>query len=110
MPPRPVEKNSAAPDVEVSGGEGLALPLVVPYAAFLASEVLKNATQAVVARYGAWDVDDAHPVRVEISEPRGEPGTVLVAITDSGLGIPQERFGAVYDWFWSSTASKPAQL
>jgi hypothetical protein len=40
-----VEKNSAAPDVEVLGGEGVELPLVVPYFNFMMSEVMKNATQ-----------------------------------------------------------------
>jgi hypothetical protein len=40
-----VEKNSAAPDVEVTGGEGLEVPLVVPYFDFLVSEVMKNAVQ-----------------------------------------------------------------
>jgi hypothetical protein len=46
-----VEKNSAAPDIEVVGGEEVELPLVVPYASFLFTEVLKNAAQA---RVGAW--------------------------------------------------------
>lgn len=97
-----VEKNSAAPDVEVVGGEGVEVPLVVPYFEFMCSEVLKNATQAVVNRYGAWQVDEADPVRIEISEPADDPKHVLVSITDRGLGVPKENFGHIFDWFWSS--------
>jgi len=44
-----VEKNSAAPDVEIVGGEGVELPLVVPYFNFMCSEVLKNSLQV-----GGW--------------------------------------------------------
>jgi hypothetical protein len=35
-------------------------------------------------------VDEADPVRVEISEP--DDKTVLVSITDRGLGVPKEHF------------------
>lgn len=40
-----VEKNSAAPDVQIVGGEGLTATLVVPYVEFVLTEVLKNALQ-----------------------------------------------------------------
>jgi hypothetical protein len=40
-----VEKNSAAPDVQFVGGEGLTATLVVPYVEFVLTEVLKNAMQ-----------------------------------------------------------------
>jgi hypothetical protein len=44
-----VEKNSVAPDVQVRGGEGTQAMLVVPYAEFVLTEVLKNALQV-----GVW--------------------------------------------------------
>ncbi|KAI8477037.1 MAG: hypothetical protein J3K34DRAFT_516008 [Monoraphidium minutum] len=91
-----VEKNSAAPDVEVVGGEGLEVPLVVPYFSFLISE-------AVVDRHGAWNVDEADPVRIEISEPEGDARHVLVKITDRGLGVPAKNFTHMFDWFWTSS-------
>jgi hypothetical protein len=40
-----VEKNSAAPDVQFVGGEGLTATLIVPYVEFVLTEVLKNAMQ-----------------------------------------------------------------
>lgn len=40
-----IEKNSAAPDVQIIGGEGLTATLVVPYVEFVLTEVLKNAMQ-----------------------------------------------------------------
>jgi hypothetical protein len=40
-----VEKNSAAPDVQIVGGNGLTGTLVVPYVEFVLTEVLKNALQ-----------------------------------------------------------------
>ena len=79
-----VEKNSAAPDVEVVGGEGLEVPLVVPYASFMFSEVLKNALQAAVNRHGAWSVDEADPVRVEISVEAGGGGGSSEASSSGG--------------------------
>ncbi|GBF93755.1 hypothetical protein Rsub_06087 [Raphidocelis subcapitata] len=97
-----VEKNSAAPEVEIVGGEGLRLPLVAPYFEFMVSEILKNATQAVVTRFGAWDVDEADPVRIQISEPADDPNNVLVSITDRGLGVPADHFRGMFFWFWSS--------
>jgi signal transduction histidine kinase len=53
-------------------------------------------------------VDEADPVRVEISEPEDDPKHVLVSITDRGLGVPKEHFAHMFDWFWSS--NKPRSL
>jgi hypothetical protein len=69
--------------------------------------------QAVVTRYGAWEVDDAQPVLVEIREvPGGSSsssstaggaggGLVEIVVTDSGHGIPSGTHLHMYDYFWS---------
>lgn len=44
-----MEKNSAAPDVQIVGGQGLTGILVVPYVEFVLTEVLKNALQVRLA-------------------------------------------------------------
>jgi len=53
--------------------------------------------QAVVTRYGAWEVDEADPVRIVISDEGDE---VLVSITDRGLGVPQDHFTHMFDCEW----------
>jgi signal transduction histidine kinase len=55
-----------------------------------------------VTRFGAWDVDEADPVRIQISEPKDDPSNVLVSITDRGLGVPADHFRGMFFWFWSS--------
>ncbi|WIA16094.1 hypothetical protein OEZ85_012817 [Tetradesmus obliquus] len=112
-----VEKNSAAPDVQFLGGEGLTATLVVPYVEFLLTEVLKNAMQAVVSRYGAWEVDDAQPVLVKMQEIPGDSTTgsssssggssssgsqIEIVVTDKGNGIPADQAAHMYDYFWSN--------
>eukprot|EP00878_Enallax_costatus_P019646 GHUV01020729.1.p1 GENE.GHUV01020729.1~~GHUV01020729.1.p1 ORF type:complete len:222 (+),score=87.85 GHUV01020729.1:2-667(+) len=126
-----VEKNSAAPDVNIVCEQSVTATLVVPYVEFVLTEVLKNAMQAVIARYGAWEVDDAEPVLVEISELPGstKPGSsstasssstseeeavqwqsgtgaqIQIRVTDVGHGIPAGQAAHMYDYFWS--ANKP---
>lgn len=43
-----VEKNSAAPDVQFKGSEGVSATLVVPYVEYVLTEVLKNSLQVRV--------------------------------------------------------------
>jgi C4-dicarboxylate-specific signal transduction histidine kinase len=62
-----------------------------------------------VKRYGAWNVDEADPVRIEISEPADDDQAVLITVTDRGLGVPEEHFTHMFDWFWSSN-KPPLQL
>ncbi|KAF6266101.1 hypothetical protein COO60DRAFT_1697459 [Scenedesmus sp. NREL 46B-D3] len=115
-----VEKNSAAPDVQFVGGGGLTATLVVPYVEFVLTEVLKNAMQAVITRYGAWEVDDAQPVLVELREIPGSSAAgnssagdgsssgggsgsqIEIAVTDKGHGIPPAQAAHMYDYFWSN--------
>lgn len=40
-----VEKNSAAPDVQLKGASSTAVTLVVPYVEFVLTEVIKNSLQ-----------------------------------------------------------------
>jgi hypothetical protein len=67
-----VEKNSAAPDVEVVGGEGLEVPLVVPYFDFMAAEVLKNSLQVGGMEGGGTRPDRARHA-VCAFPPRNQP-------------------------------------
>lgn len=78
--------------------------------------------QAVIARYGAWEVDDAQPVAVKIRELSGDNtisgssstdgqggstcNQIEIAVTDVGHGIPAGKAAHMYDYFWS--ASKPS--
>ena len=61
-----VEKNSAAPDVQLQGSDKTTGTLVVPYVEFVLTEVLKNALQAsgAAAAAAAWFDLDAECVRV----------------------------------------------
>ncbi|KAF8059455.1 Pdk2 [Scenedesmus sp. PABB004] len=116
-----VEKNSAAPDVVLRGDTAATATLVVPYVEYVLTEVLKNAMQAVVNRYGAWEVDDASPVTVDIARLPAAPAAapdggaaaagaapgVEITVTDMGHGIPSgEISGHMFDYFWSK--SKPS--
>jgi signal transduction histidine kinase len=75
--------------------------------------------QAVIARYGAWEVDDAQPVLVELREVPGDHTTasssssggsssggsgsqIEIVITDRGNGIPAAQAAHMYDYFWSN--------
>lgn len=117
-----VEKNSAAPDVQFKGNDSTTALLVVPYVEFVLTEVLKNALQAVVKRYGAWEVDDAPPVMVEVVEVAGSSGqgssatagqdsgpkvsSISIRITDMGSGIPADYTANMFSYFY--TSNKPA--
>lgn len=56
-----------------------------------------------MGRYGAWNVDEADPVKVKISEPADDDKNILIEITDRGLGVPDLHFSHMFDWFWSSS-------
>jgi signal transduction histidine kinase len=78
--------------------------------------------QAVIARYGAWEVDDAQPVLVEIRELPGDAAggsssstnssggsssggsgsQIEIVVTDKGHGIPAAQAAHMYDYFWSN--------
>jgi len=62
---------------------------------------MSHLNQAVIARYGAWDVDEAEPIKVEISEP-ADSSEFVITVTDTGNGIPAEKASHMYDYFYSS--------
>lgn len=83
--------------------------------------------QAVVNRYGAWEVDDAPPVSVQVQElPAGSSAAAPAAaaaaaaadgggargssfqikVTDWGNGIPPTQFANMFNYFF--TTAKPA--
>jgi len=67
--------------------------------------------QAVISRYGAWEVDSAPPVLVELAELAGSSSSssqggettgaagsqIQIKITDAGNGIPKSHAGHMYD-------------
>jgi anti-sigma regulatory factor (Ser/Thr protein kinase) len=63
--------------------------------------------QATIDRYGAWDVDEADPVRIELREVvTNQQQQVEMVITDQGNGIPDKISGNMYHYFWSSHQPK----
>lgn len=76
--------------------------------------------QAVITRYGAWEVDDAQPVLVVLREIPGSSAAgsssagdgsnsgggsgsqIEIVVTDKGHGIPPAQAAHMYDYFWSN--------
>eukprot|EP00877_Chromochloris_zofingiensis_P002194 jgi/Chrzof1/11976/Cz06g16210.t1 len=97
-----IEKNSAAPDVEIVGGENLRATVLDAYVSFVFTEIMKNAMQAQIARYGAWNVDEADAISVKISD--AEDAThFTISVTDTGHGIPETLAQHMYSYFFSSS-------
>lgn len=112
--------------MSIEGSVGATATLIVPYVEFMVTELLKNAMQAVVDRYGAWDVDDAPPVLVHVEAVSGGSSSsssseasangadrmessgslVRISVTDSGNGIPASQQSSMYDYFHST--ARPA--
>lgn len=99
-----VEKHGVAPDVTLSdvtlsdgtlsdvtlsdgtlsGARAHFVPAFVHYAL---GELLKNAVQAMVARHGAWDLDEAPPIVVTVrADVAAPPGAAAAAVRARGGG------------------------
>ena len=62
-----VEKHGIGPDIELDDlTDGLEVLCMPEYVRYALTEVLKNAVQALVDKHGAWDVDEAPPIRVTV--------------------------------------------
>ena len=62
--------------------------------------------QATIDRYGAWDVDEADPVRIVVREGTDKKQMIEFEITDKGNGIPSQVAKNMYHYFWSNRQSK----
>lgn len=96
-----IEKNSTSPPMQITGDEGLRVNVIDAYLEFVVSELLKNALQAVIRRYGAWDADEAEPVTVTI-QPDYDTTFFTVVVRDSGGGIADTDKGRMLSYYNSS--------
>ena len=82
-----VEKHGIGPDIELDDiTDGLEVLCMPEYVRYALTEVLKNAVQALVDKHGAWDVDEAPPVRVTVQRGMGTcavDGGELDGVTDT---------------------------
>lgn len=97
-----VEKNGSAPEVVVEGEPGLRVLTVPPYVKFIAVELLKNAMQALLDRYGAWDVDEAAPVVVRVGTCPEDDHYFQVSVHDTGGGVPKAMLGRMMLYYGTS--------
>jgi hypothetical protein len=102
-----IEKNSTSPDVVVEGDSSIKACLFETHFQFVITEILKNAMQPLLDKYGSWDVDEAPSIRVSVSRNADNGGFFDVAISDQGGGIPDETRGRLFRWF-STTAKQSA--
>jgi len=68
-----IEKNSLAPEVVVAGDEEVGATSADAYIEYVYTEVLKNGMQALIAKWGAWDIDEADPIQVEVAATPAVP-------------------------------------
>ena len=68
-----VEKHGLAPDVVLEDlSQGACVYMMPAFVEYAIAEVLKNAVQAMVAQYGAWDLDEAPPIQVTVSADQAD--------------------------------------
>ena len=99
-----IEKNSTSPEVVVQGDSSIKACLFETHFEFVITEVLKNAMQPLLDKYGAWDVDEAPPIQITVSRSADKRGFFDVEVADQGGGIPEEARGKLFRWF--STSAK----
>eukprot|EP00873_Tetraselmis_striata_P016580 jgi/Tetstr1/436844/TSEL_025621.t1 len=97
-----IEKNSNSPDVSVTGDPDIHACLIEPHFAFVVTELLKNAMQPLLDRFGAWDVDEAPPIEVCLRRSHVKAGHFEVTVTDRGGGIPKQKMDSLFHWFSTS--------
>eukprot|EP01024_Parvocaulis_polyphysoides_P032450 TRINITY_DN29054_c0_g1_i2.p1 TRINITY_DN29054_c0_g1~~TRINITY_DN29054_c0_g1_i2.p1 ORF type:complete len:313 (-),score=35.95 TRINITY_DN29054_c0_g1_i2:274-1212(-) len=95
-----VEKNSTSPIVNISGEKDVCISTVDSYVFFLTVEVLKNGMQAVIRRYGAWDVDEADPIQFKIQRSKN---FLTMQIIDTGGGVPQNVLKNMQNYYYTTT-------
>eukprot|EP00873_Tetraselmis_striata_P015142 jgi/Tetstr1/435406/TSEL_024315.t1 len=95
-------RNSNSPDVSVTGDPDIHACLIEPHFAFVVTELLKNAMQPLLDRFGAWDVDEAPPIEVCLRRSHVKAGHFEVTVTDRGGGIPKQKMDSLFHWFSTS--------
>eukprot|EP01026_Neomeris_dumetosa_P000520 TRINITY_DN10130_c0_g4_i1.p1 TRINITY_DN10130_c0_g4~~TRINITY_DN10130_c0_g4_i1.p1 ORF type:complete len:362 (-),score=34.69 TRINITY_DN10130_c0_g4_i1:205-1290(-) len=94
-----VEKNSTSPTVEITGDKDLTVSALDSFVAFILAETLKNAMQAVVKRYGAWDVDEADPIQLHLKSLQD---TFEISIMDTGGGINGQVMRNMHAYYYTT--------
>jgi len=82
-----VEKFGAAPEVEIRVSDdnmGLTCLCVDAHVHYVCMELLKNSYRAMITKYGALEVKEAHPIVIFISCSENAAG---ISIEDSGGGM-----------------------
>jgi hypothetical protein len=86
------EKFGVCPHIDVQGE--LKTYIIPPFIEFVVVEILKNSIKAVIYRYGALDIDDAHPIEIRLSAIDGalNDGDIKGSIEfrDQGIGMTDE--------------------
>mmetsp|Transcript_8823 Transcript_8823/g.23746 ORF Transcript_8823/g.23746 Transcript_8823/m.23746 type:complete len:666 (+) Transcript_8823:90-2087(+) len=103
------------------GQHGSSVPVILAaYVEHVFIEVLKNSMQALIAKWGAWDVDEADPILVEADTRRCSSSSssddssrcsnpfFIIRITDTGGGIPSSKLFSLMHYFGTTHAPREA--
>lgn len=93
-----MEKHGVFPKIAFKSKDRLELLCVPGHLAFVLTEVLKNATSAMIKRYGI-DADQAEPIVITAG---GDDNEVAIRVSDKGPGMSFHHTQEAFKWFFTT--------